>query len=197
MIERLAKINKFLDNIWPQEAEKKDSPPNWQLFLLTLFAGLVLGYLIQDAPFLGYDWYKVFFKNQATNALYPPWTSLAISPIAHLPWRLGLGLVNGISLATVGVMTYQQGKNRWRFLATLLSIFSFQMVMVLWLGAIDGYALLGILALPWTLPLILMKSTFIGFAVFTRKSWFVGALFFCHPYFSDMAWLARSGDEHS
>jgi hypothetical protein len=182
MIERLAKINKFLDNVWPQETEKKDSPPDWQLFLLTLFAGLVLGYLIQDAPLLGYDWYYLFQRTEPTNIyfppwIYPPWTDIILAPLANLQWRLGLALINGISITTLTLMTYKQGgKNKhWRLLATFMALFSLQSVVVLWLGHIDGIALLSLWALPWALPMLLMKSTFIGVAVFTRKSWFIAA----------------------
>ena len=181
----IARINQFLDKVWPPKKEEKDVPPNWQLFFLSLFAGLVLGYLIREAPLLGYDWYYLFQRNQATNIYYPPWhyppwTDIVLGPLAQLPWRLGLALVNGISIVTVTVLTFREGAQnpRWRLLAIFMALFSLQMSVLLWLGHIDALSLLGILALPWAIPLVLMKSTFVGFAVFTRKSWFLAAMVF-------------------
>jgi hypothetical protein len=141
--------------------------------------------LIQDAPLLGYDWYYLFQRNLPTNIYYPPWhyppwTDIVLSPLANLPWRFGLALINGISIATVTLMTFHQGREnpRWRFPATLLALFSLQTFIVLWLGHIDGLAMLGFWALPWAIPIVAMKSTFIGFAILSKKSWFLGAIVF-------------------
>ena len=179
--KNFTRVDSFLDRVWPPKADaKKNDLPNWQLFFLTLAAGLFIGSLIREAPFLGYDWFTLFYRNQATSIYYPPWTATLLAPFAQLPWRLGLALVNGITIATVALMTYQQGsgKGRWRLLSTFMALFSLQTFVVLWVGHIDGIALLGIWAMPWAVPLLLMKSTFIGVAVFTRKNWFLAAITF-------------------
>lgn len=180
MLKVYERIDRYLQIIWPDAsgAKKEQKVPDLQLFLLALIGGGVFAFLIRDFPLLGYDWLTLFYKNQATDLFYPPWTSIMIRPFSDLPWRIGLAWVNGISLATVTLMTYQQGTGRWRIPATLLALFSLQTLMVLWLGHIDGLALLGIWALPWAVPLVLMKSTFIGFVVFTRKDWFLAASLF-------------------
>lgn len=172
------RINTLADHIWPAT---QATATRWQLFAMTLAAGLALGWLMRSAPLLGHDWLIMFHANTATDVYYPPWTSLLLTPLANLPWRDGLALINGISIATVATSTYHQGKqtnNPWRLGATLLAVFSLQLAIVLWLGHIDGLALLGLLALPWAAPLVLMKATFIGFAVFARKSWFLAAVLF-------------------
>lgn len=172
----------MLRSIWKKiSAEHKNRLKRCQLLILALFGGLAIGFLIRGLPILGYDWFTMFYLDKATDIYYPPWTSILLWPLAQLPWRLGLALINGITIATVSVMTYEEGQGQkriWRVIATLLAVFSLQTLVVLWTGHIDGLAMLGILALPWAAPLVLMKSTFIGFAVFTRKSWFLAAAAF-------------------
>lgn len=174
----LQRINAYLDRIWPPDAANRI---RLDLVALALAGGLILGWLLRDAPLLGYDWLTMFHANTATDVYYPPWTSIVLWPLAELPWRLGLAFINGITIAAVAVCTYHQGvlgQNRWRIPATLLAVLTFQVAMVLWLGHIDGLALLAILGLPWLAPVVFMKATFVGFAIFARKSWFIAALAF-------------------
>jgi hypothetical protein len=177
--EYARRLDGYLDRVWPQRGEERGKPPVWQLWLLALLGALLLGLLIQDYPILGYDWLITFQHNLRTAAYYPPWTAWLLAPFAALPWRLGLGLINGLALSTIALMTYYQGRERaWRVLATLLALFSLQTAHLLWLGQIDGYAMWGIWGLPWSVPLVLMKSSFVVFVVFSRKSWFYAALIF-------------------
>jgi len=172
------RLNTFLDRIWPPEPANRT---RLDLVALALAGGLALGWLLRDAPLLGYDWLTMFHANTATDVYYPPWTSIVLWPLAELPWRLGLALINGITIAAVAVSTYHQGvldKNPWRIPATLLAVLTLQVAIVLWLGHIDGLALLAILGLPWLAPVVSMKATFVGFGVFARKSWFITALVF-------------------
>ncbi len=174
----LQRINAFLDRIWPSEPANRT---RLDLVALALASGLALGWLLRDAPLLGYDWLTMFHANTATDVYYPPWTSIVLWPLAELPWRLGLALINGVTIAAVAVSTYHQGvlhNNPWRIPATLMAVVSLQLATVLWLGHIDGLALLAILGLPWLAPVVLMKATFVGFAVLARKSWFIAAAVF-------------------
>lgn len=178
------RINSLLDEIWPPDEvhlPHGSRRAHLGLFALTLMGGLLLGWLLHDTPWLGHDWLIMFHANTSTDLYYPPWTSAVLAPLANLPWRSGLALVNGISLAAVALNTYHQGvltHNRWRALASLLAVLSLQMAILLWVGHIDGLALLGLLGLPWLAPLVLMKATFVGFAVLTRKRWFLASLGF-------------------
>jgi hypothetical protein len=172
-------VLQIVNRIWPPLPQTTPKP--WHLFLLTLTGGLCIGLLIQDAPFLGYDWVTMFHRNIATDTYYPPWTSWVLYPLAELPPRLGLGLINGITIATVAGFTYHNGRQNtrgWRMVAVLLALLSFQTAVVLWTGHIDGLALLAIWALPLAVPVLLMKATFIGFAVFARWQWLLAALVF-------------------
>jgi hypothetical protein len=171
------RFRELLNRIWPEP----EPAPRWDLVALTLLSGIAIGLATQSVGMLGYDWYTMFHANTATDIYYPPWTSIVLWPLAELPWRLGLALINGITIASVSVATYHQGQGQtrgWRLAAVGLALFSFQTILVLWTGHIDGLALLGILALPWLAPLVLMKATFVGFAVLTRKSWFAAAVIF-------------------
>lgn len=174
----MQRINAYLDRVWPPEPANR---ARLDLVALALIGGLGLGWLLREAPLLGYDWLTMFHANTTTDVYYPPWTSIMLWPLAELPWRLGLTLINGISIAAVAVSTYHQGvlkNNPWRIPATLLAVLTLQVAMVLWLGHIDGVALLAVLGLPWLAPVVLMKATFVGFAVVARKSWFIAALVF-------------------
>ncbi len=152
----------------------------WLLFPLAILIGLFIGLLTSKIPVMGYDWINMFSRNQATDMYYPLWTSMVLWPLAELPPHLGLAIINGITIATVALTTFYQGysNKRWKIIAVVLALMSPQTLIVLWTGHIDGLALLGIWALPWAIPIVLMKSTFIGFAVLTRKSWLIAALLF-------------------
>jgi hypothetical protein len=152
----------------------------WLIFPLAITIGLFLGFLTVDIPIMGYDWINMFAGNQATDIYYPPWTSIVLWPLAQLSPRLGLAIINGITIATVVLLTFFQGidNRRWRLIAIAMALLSPQTLIVLWTGHIDGLALLGIWALPWAIPIVLMKSTFIGFVVLSRKRWFMAALLF-------------------
>lgn len=179
-------MRSFLNRVWPDP----EPQPRWDLVALALIGGLVIGSLTQNLGMLGYDWLTMFHANAATDIYYPPWTSTVLWPLAALPWRLGLALINGITIASVALATYYEGRLQdrpWRLLAVGMALFSFQTILVLWTGHIDGLALLAIFALPWLAPVVLMKATFVSFVVITRKSWFLAALSFC--VISLLVWL--------
>lgn len=170
-------IRALLNRIWPEP----EPPARWDLAALALVGGITIGLLTQSLGMLGYDWYTMFHANTATDIYYPPWTSIVLWPLAELPWRLGLALINGITIASVSLATYHQGQSQprgWRLAAVGMALLSFQTLLVLWTGHIDGLALLAIFALPWLAPLLLMKATFVTFVMLTRKSWFLAALAF-------------------
>jgi hypothetical protein len=172
----LHRLNTALDRIWPPAHTTR---LRLDLLALTLAGGLALGWALRDAPLLGHDWLVMYFANRATDVYYPPWTSIILRPLASLPWRSGLALLNGLTIAAVAIYTFHQGtlaKNPARVAATLLAILTPQVAIVLWAGQIDGLAVLGILGLPWLAPLVLMKATFVGFSVLASKHWFLAAL---------------------
>src|SRR5262249_41802163 len=59
--------------------------------------------------------------------------------------------------------------------AVVLAILSPPVLMLLWDGQIDGVALLGFLALPWGIPLLIAKPTITIFALLARPRWVVWA----------------------
>lgn len=92
MRKKMAQLNQFLDKVWPPEtaAQKSSDLRPWQLFFVALISGLLIGMFLREAPILGYDWYYLFQRNQATNIYYPPWhyppwTDILLWPLAKLP----------------------------------------------------------------------------------------------------------------
>lgn len=145
---------------------------------MAMLGGLLLALLLVRMPLLGWDWYWVFWENRDTLSWYPPWTALLISPIAYLPWRWGLALVNGFTLAALGIVTYRERPGRWAYVGVAMATLSVPVMVLLWDGQIDGLALLGFLVLPWGTPLLLIKPTLGIFSLLARKSWaFAGFVF--------------------
>ena len=50
--------------------------------------------------------------------------------------------------------------------------------MILWEGNIDGFVLLGLVALPLGVPLVMLKPTIAGWAVLARRQWFLWSVGF-------------------
>jgi hypothetical protein len=55
--------------------------------------------------------------------------------------------------------------------AALLALLSPPVWYLLWDGQIDGLVLLGLLFLPWSIPLVLLRPQIIGWVLITRKKW--------------------------
>jgi len=168
--------------------EKPQRFPAWAAAGLVVLGGVFLALILEKKPLLGWDWYWVFWKNRDTLSWYPPWTALLLSPIAFLPWRWGFSLVNGLTLAALGMVTYRERPGRWAFLAVAMVTLSVPVVVLLWDGQIDGLALLGYLLLPWGLPLFLIKPTLGLWALLARKDWMIAGIIFAALSFLFWGW---------
>lgn len=153
-------------------------PPHWRAAGMVLLGALGLGWLLRDAPLLGWDWFYTLRAGGDIDVWYPGWTKLLTWPLAQLPWRWGLAFSNGLMLAAVAIATYQQRRDRSSALGALLALLSPPVLVLLWAGNVDGWALLGYLTLPWGVPLLLIKPTLGAFALLTRRSWFLAGLLF-------------------
>jgi len=107
---------------------------------------------------LAWDWIHFFEGAHNMPAFYPPWAGMVCR---WLPWPLLIGAT--LSTYAVAVM------KRARSVASAVAAFA---AMPLWwtlfLGQLDGLALLGILGLPWLAPLALIKPQVAGFAILAR-----------------------------
>ena len=108
---------------------------------------------------LAFDWIHFFENAHNVPAFYPPWARLVCR---WLPWPLLIGLT--LSTYAVAVM------KRARSVASAVAAF---VAMPLWwalfLGQLDGLAMLGVLGLPWLAPLALIKPQIAGFAILCRR----------------------------
>lgn len=156
----------------------KYETPDWRAGLMILLGALALGLLLYRVPLLGYDWYVVFQPGGGAAFWYPGWTKLFASPLAALPWRWGLAFSNGLTVAGVAIATLREGRDRWGYLGAVMAVLSFPVMILIWDGNVDGWAMLGYVLLPWGVPLLLIKPTIGTFALLARRSWFIaGAVF--------------------
>lgn len=170
-------MNNIFSTLWPN-ADNQTKKNRIIPFSLAIVFGIVIGVTLRDAPFLGSDW-KSVYTTDLINFFYPPWTAIITLPLSRLPWRLGLAILNGLSVSTLAVTTVYFGKNGvYRYFGAILAIVSLPVFLLFWVGHIDALALLGLLAMPWGIPLLFSKGTFVIFAVFSNKNWFLYSVFF-------------------
>jgi hypothetical protein len=155
--------------------------PDWTAAGMAVAGGLLLSPLLYIAPLVGWDWYVVYFQNKESLFWYPPWTSLLTAPLAlTLPWRWGLAVSNGLTLAALAIATLRESgvRTRWGYVGSLMAVVTPPVVVLLWAGQVDGWGLIGYLLLPWAVPLLLIKPTVAAFFLFARKEWFIAGLVF-------------------
>ena len=170
MIALRAHANRYLEQ-WKQP-ERFD----WQAGLACLLGGILLYPLVERLPLVGWDWYYWFVPGNID--FYPPWTRLVLAPLVALPWRSGLALLNGITLMTVAVAAAREapaGNRRSRLISAGLALLSPPVLMALWLGNIEGLVLLGLVALPPGVVLVLTKPHLGVWALLARRRWLLWA----------------------
>ncbi|QYK51757.1 MAG: hypothetical protein KF701_04500 [Anaerolineales bacterium] len=168
----------WLRGILRENRTETSSPPYWRAAFMVLLGAAVFGWLLRDAPLLGWDWFHTIRIGGDIDVWYPGWTKLLTRPLAGLPWRWGLAFSNGLMLAGVAIATYLQRRDRWSALGAVLAVLSPPVLVLLWAGNVDGWALLGYLTLPWGVPLLMIKPTIGAFVLLTRRSWFIAGLVF-------------------
>jgi hypothetical protein len=130
------------------------------LFLLTVF--YFLGFLIPANGFFGFDWVN-FWEKGIVPPFYPPWTAPVIQV---LNWP---GLI-GLTLAATAVATIMRSVHP---VSALLAFFTLPVFWTVFLGQLDGIALLGLFALPILAPLALLKPQITAFAFLAKKSYLI------------------------
>ena len=139
--------------------------------LLTLWFALLAAYwaffamLPLEQPSLFYDW-RVFFASPDTvPAYYPPWTRFLVQ-------ALNLPLLLALTLSTYSVAVLQKARGVASAVCAFLAL---PLVWTLYLGQLDGLALLGVLGLPYLAPLALIKPHVAAFALLARRTWWIVA----------------------
>jgi len=130
---------------------------------LVVIGAALAGLLPGDA----FDW-RVFFGQGNIPAHYPPWTGLVVSVLTY-------PLVVGITLASFGIAALLRARSP---LHSALAFLNLPLFWTIFLGQLDGLVLLGTLALPWLLPLALLKPQVAGWVLFARPRLLPLALLF-------------------
>jgi hypothetical protein len=139
--------------------------------LLAIGTGvLALLPIFMNAPLLGWDWFYGYIRNLPSE-IYTPWIDWVLWPVRALPWRTGLAVTNGVTVMVVAVLTLLEGRTTWKYLGVILALANPPIWFILWDGQADAWGLVGLLAMPIGLPLVLMKPTMIAFVVLARKRW--------------------------
>lgn len=145
--------------------KRKLTPVQFLLALAALTALFsVIGLFIRPDGFIGFDWYH-YYSQGVREPFYPPWMPY----VRLLTWP---GLV-GVSYAALALALYQQRASPLVMGAAFLSLPS---LWVLFLGQLDGIVLLGLLGLPWLVPLATLKPQLSVFAFLARKEWTIALI---------------------
>jgi hypothetical protein len=137
----------------------------------TLGLAFVLLYAVGTCLPPGYDW-RLYWSHGLFPPWFVPWTKPIVG-ILNLPAIFALTII-GIALRSL--------RNSSSPLPLALAVVSLPTLWVLFLGDFTGLTLIGLLLLPWGVPLVLLKPQVAAFALLARGCWF----------FAAMAWLALS-----
>jgi hypothetical protein len=114
---------------------------------------------------IGYDWRNFFGRGLLPN-IWTPWTV----PVVRV---LNLPTVFALTVMAVGIRAYRYKATP---LALSLALVSLPTLWVLFLGNLDGLALLGLVLLPWGVPLVTMKPQISAFALLANRRWFLAGI---------------------
>jgi hypothetical protein len=143
------------DSVQPSSAT-----PVWRKLASYLFIAVIIGGV---ASFLqqGFDYRFVFWPHKFP-IFYVPWTD---GMMYLLPWPV---IVAATMLALIiGVQRHHGSPG-----TIILTVFSLPTIWVLFLGQLEGVALLGLLLMPWSVPVRLLERR----RHFERREWLALAL---------------------
>ena len=110
--------------------------------------------------FFGFDWVN-FFGIQHFPPFYPPWTAFAVRYLTY-------PLLIGITLAAFFIATIQRSVHPVSAAAAFISL---PLLWTVFLGQLEGLVVLGMLGLPWLIPLVLVKPQISFFGLGARRSY--------------------------
>jgi hypothetical protein len=118
----------------------------------------LLGLLLPPGGYVGFDWTH-FFGIGVIAPFQPPWTK-AFTDLLTWPLLVGLGLA-AFSLAALQRSVHPA--------SIAAAFFCLPLLWTIFLGQIEGIALLGLVGLPWLAPLALLKPQITFFAFGARR----------------------------
>jgi hypothetical protein len=160
--------NRLIGPLFPEQAIYTHTFSWRKKVLIFLAAGCafyLVGVLIPPGGFIGFDWLN-FFGIGNIAPFHPPWTK-AVTDLLTWPLLIGLGMA-AFSLAAV-----QRSVHPFSMAA---AFFCLPLLWTLFLGQIEGIALLGVVGLPWLAPLALLKPQVTFFAFGAKRSYIAAFL---------------------
>jgi hypothetical protein len=163
-------IWKKFDNLFPAQQIYHRKLSIWQIGILLILFTLLFtatGFILPADGFIGFDWVN-FWEQGIIPEFYPPWTGILVE---NLTWELLIGL----SLSAYAIAVLRRASR------PTSAVYAFMCLPLLWtlfLGQLDGIALLGVIGLPWLAPLALVKPQVAVFAFGARKNYLIGLIFF-------------------
>lgn len=152
---------------------------NTRRFSMIVLGGLILSPLVSRLPILGWDWFFFFnrynphFNLLSPTSAYPPYTTILLSPLTWMDWRVSLSILHSLTLLTVAVATWQSGG---RYGSILLALLTPPLWFLLWVGHPDGLSLLGFIT--GIIPLALIKPQLTIFSLMSKKTSFTWTIIF-------------------
>jgi hypothetical protein len=149
---------------------KQPQPFDWKAVLLILVGTLALFPLTSRLPNLGYEWF--YFDAGRWTPNYPPWMPVVLQPLLMWDWRTGLALLTGVLYMTVAVSAWREAMpygRQARLGAALLALLSAPVLMLTWLGNASPIVLLGVVALPFGVPLATVQPHLGPWALLARR----------------------------
>lgn len=141
----------------PRRIRESPAAAVWIVLFLLLY---VVGTLLPE----GFNWRLNF-----SGGVLPPWWVPWAKPIISL---LNLPLVFSLTVLAIALRCFRRSTS---LVPMLLAVLSLPTLWALFLGEVAGLPLVGMLALPWAVPVVLLKPQLAAFALLSKWKWFLAA----------------------
>lgn len=129
----------------------------WILLFLLLY---LVGIFLPE----GFNWRLDFSRGQ-----FPPWWVPWAKPLIGV---LNLPAVFALTITGLAVRSFRYKRS---LLPVILAILSLPTLWVFFLGEVAGLPLVGLLCLPWGVPIVLLKPQVAAFALLSKWKWLLVA----------------------
>ena len=166
----MVNYSKILGFLLPDREVFQNKIPWYQavgVFLVFFLTFYVASKILFADGYRGFDW-KYFWRIHRVPPFYPPWTKFVIFP---LNWHALVALTLAATLlASLLRLTHP--------ISAIMAFFTLPLWWAIYLGQLEGFAVLGLIWLPWLAPLALVKPQISFFALWAKKSYLVGLVVF-------------------
>lgn len=163
-ISQLRRVWRMLDPVFPRQSVFARRLPLRQAICLFFLLAVIFSLAATLIPtgFVGFDWVH-FWGIQRVPPFYPPWTIYLVSVLTF-------PVLTGLTLAAFSLAVIHRSIHPISAAAAFLCL---PLMWTLFLGQLDGLVLLGVLGMPWLVPLALLKPQVSLFALGARRSFLI------------------------